>query len=62
MSGTERWKDIELLKRDKTKAYRFLEDNGIRFELQAVKAMSWTSDKEFLEMLKAARKRRARTD
>ncbi len=31
-------------------------------ELQAVKAMSWTSDKEFLEMLKAARKRRARTD
>lgn len=30
MSGTERWKDIELLKRDKAKAYKFLEDNGIR--------------------------------
>lgn len=31
-------------------------------ELKAAKALSWTSDEKFLEMLKAARKRRAGTD
>lgn len=31
-------------------------------ELQAAKVLSWTSDEKFLEMLKAARKRRAGTD
>lgn len=31
-------------------------------ELQAAKALSWTSDEKFLEMLKAARERRAETD
>lgn len=30
MKSTGHWNDIELLKRDKAKAYRFLADNGIR--------------------------------